>query len=148
MWRFASMLVVVAFTVTGAVRAQQRPIRYYVQLIRSGDSEQQPQAGSRRVGAKLAGTFCGVLKWKSYWEICQRDADVVPGGTMKVRLSNGRDVEIDLGRPGKRTVATFQNGRLVDRTTTPAGEAMTVIGGDRDQSSAWFIVVRRDRPGR
>jgi hypothetical protein len=23
---------------------------------------------------------------------------------------------------------------------------MTLIGGDRDQSSHWFIVVRRDKP--
>jgi hypothetical protein len=29
----------------------------------------------------------------------------------------------------------------------PAGDAMTLIGGDRDQKSAWFIVVRRDKPG-
>jgi hypothetical protein len=64
-----------------------------------------------------------------------------------VWLSNGREVEIDLRRRGKRTVTAFQNGRLVDRTIVPAGEAMAVIGGDRDQKSAWFIVVRRDRPG-
>ena len=34
------------------------------QLIRSSDSEQPPQAESKRVGTKLAGAFCGVLKWK------------------------------------------------------------------------------------
>jgi hypothetical protein len=64
-----------------------------------------------------------------------------------VWLSNGREVEIDLSRRGKRTVTAFQSGRLLDRTIMPAGDAMTLIGGDRDQKSAWFIVVRRDKPG-
>lgn len=147
MWRFASMLAVAAFAVTGVVRAQERAITYYVQLIRSSDSEQPPQAGSRRVGAKLAETFSGVWKWKGYWEICQREAEVIPGQTSKVRLSNGREVEIDLSRRGKRTVAVFQNGKLLGRTIAPTGEAMTLIGGNRDQKSGWFIVVRRDKPG-
>ena len=147
MWRFASMLSGAAIAVTGAVRGQERPITYYVQLIRSSDSEQPPQAESRRVGTKLAGTFCGVLKWKHYWEVCQRKTEVIPGRATMVWLSNGREVEIDLGRRGKRTVTAFQNGRLVERTIVPAGEAMTLIGGDRDQKSAWFIVVRRDKPG-
>ena len=146
MWRFACMLAVVAFAVVGATRAQERAVTYYVQLIRSSDSDQPPQAESRRVGTKLAGTFCGVLRWKNYWEICQRKAEVVPGRATMVWLSNGREVEIDLRRRGKRTVTAFQNGRLVDRTIVPAGEAMTLIGGDRDQKSAWFIVVRRDKP--
>jgi hypothetical protein len=147
MWRFASILAVAAFAVTGAVWGQDRALTYYIQLIRSSDSAQPPEAGSKRVGTKLAGTFCGVLKWNNYWEICQRQADVIPGGTTKVRLSNGREVEIDLSRRGKRTVTAFKNGRLLDRTIVPAGEAMTLIGGDRDQKSAWFIVVRRDKPG-
>ena len=147
MWRFASMLSGAAIAVTGAVRGQERPITFYVQLIRSSDSEQPPQAESRRVGTKLAGTFCGVLRWKNYWEICQRKAEVIPDRATMVWLSNGREVEIDLRRRGKRTVTAFQNGTLVDRTIMPAGEAMTLIGGDRDQKSAWFIVVRRDKPG-
>jgi hypothetical protein len=147
MWRFASMLAVAAFAVTGAVRTEERAVTYYVQLIRSRDSEQPPQAESRRVGTRLAGTFGGVLKWKNHWEICQRKAEVMPGRATMVWLSNGREVEIDLRRSGKRTVTAFQSGRLVDRTIVPAGEAMTLIGGDRDQKSSWFIVVRRDKPG-
>ena len=131
----------------GSGEGQERSITYYVQLIRSSDSEQPPQAESRRVGTKLAGTFCGMLKWKHYWEVCQRKTEVIPGRATMVWLSNGREVEIDLGRRGKRTVTAFQNGRLVERTIVPAGEAMTLIGGDRDQKSAWFIVVRRDKPG-
>jgi hypothetical protein len=123
-------------------------VTYYVQLIRSSDSERPPQAESSRVEGKLAGRFCGVLKWKNYWEICRRKAEVIPGRATMVWLSNGGEVEIDLSRRGKRAVTAFQNGRLVDRTIVPTGQAMTLIGGDRDEKSAWFIVVRRDKPGR
>ncbi len=121
--------------------------KYYVQLVHGTDSEQPPQPGSRPIGAKLASTLAGPLKWKHYWEVCQKQASVIVGGTMTVRLSNGREVQIDLTKPGKRAVTAFQSGKVVDRTIVPEGEALSVIGGDRDQKSAWFIVVRRDKPG-
>jgi hypothetical protein len=61
-------------------------------------------------------------------------------------LGSGREVEIDLRNAKERRVAAFQNGQLVDRTISPPGEAMTIIGGNRDGKSVWFIVVRRDKP--
>jgi hypothetical protein len=33
-----------------------------------------------------------------------------------------------------------------DSATSLAVEAMTIIGGNRDGKSMWFIVVRRDKP--
>jgi hypothetical protein len=49
--------------------------------------------------------------------------------------------------PGKRTTVAFQNGKPVGCTVVPMGEAFTIIGGDRADTTAWFIVVRRDKPG-
>ena len=72
---------------------------------------------------------------------------LVPGQTSRVRLGNGREAEIDLANPKERRVTAFQDGKLVDRTISPAGESMTIIGGNRDGKSMWFIVVRRDKPG-
>ena len=72
---------------------------------------------------------------------------MIPGQTARVRLGNGREAEIDLRNPQERRVAAFQNGQLVDRTISPPGEAMTIIGGNRDGKSVWFIVVRRGKPG-
>jgi hypothetical protein len=62
-------------------------------------------------------------------------------------LANGREVQIDLSEPTLRTVAAFHNGKLVNQTHSPRSEAMTLIGGDREAGNAWFIVVRRDKPG-
>jgi hypothetical protein len=124
----------------------EKPLTYYVQLIRCGDVDKPPEPGSRRVGQKLTEKFQCVFRCKSYWEISQEKLEVLPSRAARVHLRNGREVEIDLTQPGKRRVTTFHNGRLIDRTIEPVGENMTLIGGDRDQTSHWFIVVRRDKP--
>ena len=71
---------------------------------------------------------------------------LVPGRATRVLLDNGREAEIDLRNPKERRVAAFQNGQLVDRTISPPGEVMTIIGGNRDGKSVWFIIVRQDKP--
>ena len=147
MWRIVPVLALVALSSVELAQAPPGHIRYYIQLTRAADSSQPPQAGSRPVGAKLATTFQGALRWKHYWEICRREVDVPLGGAVNLHLPNQRAVEIDLTRPGKRTTVAFQNGKPVDRVVVPMGEAFTLIGGDRDDSTAWFIVVRRDKPG-
>jgi hypothetical protein len=130
----------------GLASAADKPMVYYVQLIRCSDQDRAPEPGSRRIGPKLTERFECVFRCKTYWEISQEKLEVMPNRSARVRLRNGRDVEIDLKQPGKRRVATFYNGRLIDRTVEPTGENMTLIGGDRDQASHWFIVVRRDKP--
>ena len=126
--------------------AADKAVTYYVQLIRCCEQEQPPEPGSRRVGPKLAERFQCVFKARSYWEICQEEIDVLPGRAARVRLRNDREVEIDLRQAGKRQVTAYRKGRLIDRTVEPAGEHMTLIGGDRDGTSQWFIAVRRDKP--
>src|SRR5690349_5738481 len=97
----------------------QKPLVYYVQLIRCSDQDQAPEPGSRRVGARLAERFQCVFRCKSYWEISQQKVEVFPNKNARVRLRNGRDVEIDLSQAGKRKVSAFHKGRLVDRTVEP-----------------------------
>jgi len=141
-----SILLMCVFAFPGVAKAGDSAITYYVQLVRGTDSDQPPQDGSGKIGRKLSEKLCCPFKWKNYWEICQRQVQVQPGRTLKVDLSNHRGVEIDLSKPGQRTVAAFQNGKLLTRTRVPMSEGMTVVGGDRDEQSAWFIVVRRDKP--
>ena len=45
-----------------------------------------------------------------------------------------------------KAAVAYQAGKPISRTTRPLGTAMTIIGGDRDTNSVWFIVVRRDPP--
>ena len=140
------ILVVLACAWVGKASAGQGATTFYVQLVRGTEANQPPVPGCKQVGPRLAGTFCPVFKWKSYWELNRREVAVLPGCAMRVKLGNGREAEIDLRNPKQHRVAAFQNGELVDRTISPAGEAMTIIGGNRDGKSIWFIVVRRDKP--
>ncbi|HLH55251.1 MAG TPA: hypothetical protein VKY92_16730 [Verrucomicrobiae bacterium] len=147
MKRLLPILVCAGLVLALRVSAGDKPLTYYVQLIRCSEHDTSPEPGSRRVGRKLAEKFEGVFRCKSYWEISEQKVDVLPEKSARARLKNGRDVEIDLKEPGKRRVTTFHNGKVIDRTVEPLGEEMTLIGGDRDQTSHWFIVVRRDKPG-
>src|SRR6516225_7608252 len=109
--------------------AGQKASTYYVQLIRCSDQEKAPEPGCHRVGPKLSERFQCVFGCKSYWEICQEKVEVLPDRVAKVELRNGRSVEIDLTHAGKRRVAAYCKGRLIDRTVEPSGENMTLIGG-------------------
>jgi hypothetical protein len=130
-----------------AAPAGEKQLTYYVQLIRCSDKDQPPEPGSHRVGPKLTERFQCVFKCRSFWEISQEKLAVLPNRTARIHLGNGREVEIDLSQPGKRRVSAYHDGKLIDRTVEPSGENMTLIGGDRDKTSHWFIVVRRDKPG-
>lgn len=135
-------LVMLASDVLGGDSANT----YYVQLIRGTETAQPPQPGCHRAGPRLAKTFEPVFKWKCYWEISQRETALPSGGKTRLRLSADREVEIDLANPKERRVTAFQNGKVTDRTISPVGESMTIIGGSREPKSSWFIVVRRDKP--
>jgi len=141
-----AILAVWAWALTGQANAGQGATTFYVQLVRGTEANQPPVPHCKRVGPKLAGTFCPVLKWKSYWEMNRQQVAVAPGQTARVKLGNGHEAEIDIRNSKQRRVAAYENGQLVERTIIPAGQAMTIIGGNRDGKSIWFIVVRRDKP--
>jgi len=134
-----------AFFVNGRPPDEHQPNTFYVQLVRGNNDDAPPQPGSRPVGIRVA-RHLHALNWRNYWEVNRQQVAVCSGKATRVCLSKERQVEIDLTNRGRRGVTAFENGRVVHRTLRPAGEGMTVIGGERDQESAWFIVVRRDQP--
>ena len=140
------ILMVTAAALAGETRAAAQATTFYVQLIRGTDTQQPPVPRSKCVGRKLAEKFRPVFKCKEYWEINRQEVALSHGQVGRVQLGNGREAEIDLRGSKERTVAAFEDGKLVDRTTMPTGEGMTIIGGSRVDKSVWFIVVRRDKP--
>lgn len=136
----------VAFVLNGTPSAEHHLNTFYVQLVRGSNDDVPPQAGSRLVGMKVARHLHSALNWKNYWELNRQQVAVCCGKTKRICLSKDRSVEIELTKRGRRRVTALENGRIVQRTLRPVGEGMTVIGGERDPQSAWFIVVRRDQP--
>ncbi len=121
-------------------------VTYYVQLIRGCNDAKPPVPGSTSIGPKLSAHLRPVFAWTNYGEIARKEVQLTAGQKARVRLSKEREVEIDLTTKGKRIVGAFSRGELVSRTTRPIGQRMTVIGGDRDKETAWFIIVRREKP--
>lgn len=144
-------LALVLLLSSAAVAADRRPkpdtFIYYVQLVRGTAADRSPLPGCKPVGPALAGRFHSVFKWRHYWEVRSARIEISPGQEKRVRLSTEREVEIDLRNPRVRTVAAFHKGNMIERTICPRSKDMTLIGGDNDRSSAWFVVVRRDKPG-
>jgi hypothetical protein len=139
--------VFVAFILNGTPSAEHQSNMFYVQLVRGNNDDAPPQPESRPVGIKVARHLRAALNWKNYWELNRKQVAICSGNTKRICLSKEREVEIDLSNGNRRKVTAFENGRVVQRTMRPAGDGMTLIGGERDAESAWFIVVRQDRPG-
>jgi len=134
------------FLLNGSPSAEHRANTFYVQLVRGNNDDAPPEAGSRPVEMKVARHLHSALNWKNYWEVNCKQVAICSGKARKLCLSKQREVEIDLTNRGRRRVTAFENGKVIQCMMRPAGEGMTVIGGDRDPDSAWFIVVRRERP--
>ena len=141
-------VILLAFVLAWRAQTQRDSVTYAIQLIRGTDTDQRPEPGGQQVGSDLAATFRSVFKWKDYWQVASCQAAVTPGKITRLRLNNERGVEIDLTAPGKRRVAALWKGAIVGRAICPVGKGLTLIGGDRDQNSAWFIVVRRKESSR
>ena len=146
MRRLILSILFIGFILNGTPPAEHQSNTFYVQLVRGNNDDAPPQPGSRPVGMKVARHLRSALNWKNYWEVNRQQVAVCTGNTMRVCLSKERSVEINLTNRGRRSVIAFEKGKVVQRTSRPMGECMTVIGGERDPESAWFIVVRRDKP--
>lgn len=121
-------------------------LAYHVQLVRASNEVQPPEPGRTAIGPKLAQHLRPVFSWTNYWEVARKEVFLSSGQRARLQLSPQRRVEIDLTTKGKRTVVAFSKDQAVSLVTRPIGESMTIIGGDRDNQTAWFIIVRRDRP--
>jgi hypothetical protein len=139
----AVFAVLLALALAWYSRTRADTVTYGVQLIRGTDTDHRPETGDRQVAPDLAARFRSVFKWKDYWQIASCEAKATPGKITRLRLNSERGVEIDLTHAGKRSIAALWKGSIVGRAICPSGEGLTLIGGDRDQNSAWFIVVHR-----
>jgi hypothetical protein len=116
---------------------------YSIELIRGTDDNKPPEPKSKLLSTNEIGCFRSVFKWKYYWQMNAERIEIVPGRVTRVRLNPEREVEIDLTRAEQRAVKAFYQGKLMQCAICPRGEARTLIGGDRDSNSAWFIVISR-----
>jgi hypothetical protein len=74
----------------------EQVLLYEIELIRGTDSAEPPAPAATQASSESLNTLRGVLKPKHYWQIFHRSTALLPGRTVRLDLSNGREVEIDL----------------------------------------------------
>jgi len=140
------VLTLAILALSPALGGADEKLTYYVQLIHGNDEDKPAAPSARLVGPKLSNSLHSIFRWKNYWEISRQEVVVVVGARTNVVLNKERTVEIDLSQTKKRKVTAISRGTPVCTSTQPLGELMTIIGADRDTNTAWFVVVRRDKP--
>ena len=132
--------------VTPTPGAQEAKLTYYVQLVRGTDNAKPPTPESKPIGSRLSSRLRPVFRWEYYWEISRHEVRLTPGQTVRLDLNKERAVEVFLSPEGTRRVTAFYRGKAVTSLSRPAGAEMTILGGDREGRTGWFMVIRRDRP--
>ena len=127
-----------------AVQAQSKT--YYVQLIRGTDQAGPQETSWKPIGPKLSNRLAPIFRWKKYWEVNRQPISVDFGKTSRSRLSDVRQVEIEMINPSELEIRLFVKGKLTQTSRQLTHTPMTIIGGDRTRDESWFVIVRRDKP--
>jgi hypothetical protein len=143
-------LVLVIVMISGGqaaeMRAEGQQLTYYVQLIRGTDHEHRQEASWKPIGPKLSSRLSPVFRWKHYWEVSRHHLPVEHGKAQRCRLSDVREVEIELVNPSEIEIKLYSNGRLAQKSRQLVRTHMGIMGGERTADESWFVVVRRDEP--
>jgi hypothetical protein len=130
-----------------ASAADKSGITLYLQLIRGTEGDQPPVADARLVGPALSGRL-QMFKWKNYWEVNRRTILLGEGEKTRQRMTAEREVEVARNTEGELTVSIYAHGKLTRRRTQSLDTPFYIAGGDDDATQSWFIVLRRDKPGK
>ncbi len=84
------------------------------------------------------------FKWKSYYEVKRVPFEVEPGKRKRVTLSEECQIVVRTVEGDTVELALHGKGKLVGKVTQslPKGQDL-VTGGDAENLSAWFVVLRR-----
>jgi hypothetical protein len=140
------LLVVAMFGVCGGVgQAATNGITYFVQLIVATNGE-KPSDAKAKVGPKLQKDLSPVYQWANYWELSRKKVETQIGKRSRVRLNEGRVLEIEHVSEEHLVLRLFRDGQLIRKMKGLVPKCRVVMGGDQTGEDAWFVVIRRDEP--
>ena len=141
----ASVLIVVALLFpVGSAHADAGEMNIEAQLI-WGTNDTKPDSKLRPVGAVLSGKLKhSPFKWEHYFEVHREDVKVKPGEEKTVTMSHNCVITIKSLGDGQIKFQLFGKGKLANTVTQalPKGELL-ITGGDAENSTAWFVVLRQ-----
>jgi hypothetical protein len=129
----------------GAARAATNGVTYFVQLIVATNGEKPPDAKAK-VGPKLQKDLSPVFQWANYWELSRKKVETSIGKRSRIRLGEGRELELEHVSGGRLVVRLFRDGKLIRKMKGLVPKCRVIMGGDGTGEEAWFVVIRRDEP--
>lgn len=110
-----------------------------------GTDGPKPNTNLKLVGPKMSARLKGSpFKWDHYYEVNRQTNKVKFNGTTTVKMSKNCEIQITNLGDSKLECKLFGHGVLVSDVTQalPKGELL-VIGGDAENATAWFVIVRQ-----
>ena len=115
------------------------------QLVWGTNEATSPNPKHKPVEADVARKFKnGPYKWQNYFEERRKRLVVPKGGDISGRMSKHCEIKVkNLGNDHVE-VSLYGKGQLVTKCTQslPKGELL-VIGGNADNRTAWFVVLKQ-----
>jgi hypothetical protein len=112
------------------------------QLIWGTSQEKVENPNVKEVEADLSDKLRKIFKWKSYYEVSNKQISIASKETKKVRMSQKCEVEIKSLGEQNIEVNLWGEGKLVvTKHLTVNSSTAQVIAGDDRNDSAWFVVI-------
>ncbi|HEY3915290.1 MAG TPA: hypothetical protein VGN61_12450 [Verrucomicrobiae bacterium] len=135
-----SLLALLFFTATAAARAGDVQLEARLVWGTSGD---KIDANCKPVDPELAGKLHGMFKWKNYYEITNRIADLVPNKVRTIKMSDECTLQLKSLGGSRIEVNCIGQGKEVHKGAyTLDPPKWLVLGGNCSNDTAWFIGLR------
>jgi hypothetical protein len=145
-WTWFSRVAVVFLLLSMAsTHAFAANMKLEAQLVWGTNDDSSPDPGHKPVKGKVLEKLKKLpLKWKNYFEVTRKELSVQKGESTRTPMS--KDCEIQVRNLGADSieVTLFGKGKEVNKTTQSLPEdRMLVIGGNAENFTSWFVVLRR-----
>jgi len=146
MRRLIGVLFLTAAMVNPLSSGEHDPITFYVQFVRGSNEAKPEDANWKPIGRILSKHLIPIFRWKNYWEVSRYELPVTRGKVSKLHYEV-RDLEIELVDEKHVEFRLYRKGVLTRKSRQSInGQGMEILGGNRDDDNAWFVVIRRDKP--
>lgn len=143
--RLGWVAVIVAGLGLGSARAYAGEMKLEALLVWGTNDAKSPNPKHKPVEAEVAKKLQALpFKWKNYFEVKRERFTLAEGETKDVTMSKVCVIKVVKLGDEKLEVSVFGKGKQVSKITQalPKND-MIVTGGDAENLTAWFVVLRQ-----
>ena len=141
-WLLPAILAILAFAGTSVAVATD--IKLEAQLIWGTDDAQPSDPKLKPVDPELEKKLKNSFKWKYYFKVSSKQLTVPQGGEKKEAMSKQCEIIVKNLGGDKVEVQLFGKGKLVEkRTQSLAKGKCLIIGGNAENTTSWFVILKQ-----